>query len=406
MASARRARYIYTVDQATVAHCYLTERGAENMTARILFCGVIIMALIASESPSNATQRLYLASTEAKTIVTFALDEITGKLSKQSEIALPGNPGPLAFSPDGQFVYAAMTGFADNKPAVATLRRQPDGSLKLLKAAMILHRAPYIRVDRSGNFLLAAHYGPGEVTVYRIVAGICSDELLDQHITEKTAHCIEVDPSGQFVFVPHTAPNKVYQYKLDSATGKLIPNDPPFVAGPDTTHKYHEPRHYAHHPTLAMGYTSNENGGGITAWKFHASKGTLTRGQTVSTLPPDIEQDSYAADIQITPNGRFAYVSNRDATQRDDDSKPQDTICAVAIDLATGQMKIVGHYRTGSFPRATCIDLSGQFFFAAGQNSADLQAYRIDQQSGELEHLATYTTGGSPIWVMCGPVAE
>ncbi len=31
-------------------------------------------------------------------------------------------------------------------------------------------------------------------------------------------------------------------------------------------------------------------------------------------------------------------------------------------------------------------------------------AYRIDQQTGELNKLAVYETGGVPIWVMCGAV--
>ena len=97
--------------------------------------------------------------------------------------------------------------------------------------------------------------------MYRSTDGVCTGELLDHHKTARTAHCIEVDPSGKYVFVPHTAPNRVYQFRLDRKAGKLIPNDPPFVDGPDKGHKYHEPRHYAHHPTLNMAYTSNENGG-------------------------------------------------------------------------------------------------------------------------------------------------
>ena len=67
-------------------------------------------------------------------------------------------------------------------------------------------------------------------------------------------------------------------------------------------------------------------------------------------------------------------------------------------------MKIVGHYPTGHFPRSFCIDVTGRYLFAAGQLSNDLFAYRIDQKTGALAHLATYPTGGVPIWVMCGSV--
>ncbi len=367
--------------------------------------GMLLFAMISGAvDRAYAGQLLYLASTKDKTIVAYAVDGASGKLTKKLSVDLPGNAGPMAFSPDATFVYAAVTGLEGGKAGVCTLQRGPDGSLKLLATAIIKSRAPYIRADKSGGILLAAHYGEGDVTTYRIKDGICTDELLDHQVTEKTAHCIEVDSSGKFVFVPHTSPNRVYQFRLDEATGKLAANDPPLVDGPDTDHLYHQPRHIAFHPQLKMAYTSNERGGGITAWAFDANKGTLEKQQTLSTLPPDYSGESAAADIKITPNGRFAYVSNRDVTKRKAGEMPRDTLAAVAIDSKTGQMELVGYYPTAHFPRSFCIDLGGNFLYAAGQNSATLVAYRIDPKTGALRQLATYQTGGTPIWVMCGAV--
>lgn len=352
----------------------------------------------------DAGQLLYLASTKDKTIVAYEVNNETGQLTKKFSVDLPGNAGPMAFSPNADFVYAALTGLPEGKAGVGTLKRSKDGSLKLIGTATIVSRAPYIRTDKSGRYLLAAHYGAGEVSTYRIKKGICSGEVLEHLRTEKTAHCIEIDPSGKFVFVPHTAPNKVYQFRLDGETGKLIPNDPPFAVGPDEDHLYHQPRHIAFHPQLEMAYTSNERGGGITAWKLDSQKGTLSKVQTLSTLPPDYDGSSAAADIKITPDGRFAYVSNRDVTKRKEGEAMKDTLAAVAIDSTTGKMKVIGQYPTAHFPRSFCIDLSGNYLYAAGQQSSTLFAYRINQKTGALQHLKTYETGGVPIWVMCGEV--
>lgn len=363
-----------------------------------------ISALLFLSAVGRAGQLVYLATSKDKQITAFDLDPESGKLAPRFRFETPGNPGPLCFSPDRTFIYAALNGTPDAAAAVGTLARSPDGSLKLVSIAAITGRTPYIRTDKTGAILLAAHYSDGEVTVYRIKEGICTAELLDRQKTEREAHCIEIDPSGRFVYVPHTEPNKVYQFRLLVATGKLQPLDPPFAAGPDADHRYHEPRHYAHHPTLAMGFTSNENGGGISSWKWDATSGKLTRAQTLSTLPPGYTEGSAAADIRITPDGRFAYVSNRDTEQRPAGSAFQDTLAAVSIDVQTGAMKVVGHYPTGHFPRSFCIDLTGRYVFAAGQLSDDLFAYRIDQKTGALVHLATYRTGGVPIWVMCGAV--
>ncbi|MBP85313.1 MAG: hypothetical protein CMJ64_01130 [Planctomycetaceae bacterium] len=365
----------------------------------LLFAGVCSM-----DTSLDAGQLLYLASTQDKTIVAYELNAGSGDLTKKFSVDLPGNAGPMAFSPNASFVYTAVTGLQDGKAGVASLKRAKDGSLKLVATATITSRAPYIRADRSGRVLLAAHYGAGDVTTYRIKDGICTDARLDHRKTEKTAHCIELDPSGKFAFVPHTSPNKVYQFRLDAETGKLTPNDPPFATGPDEGHLYHQPRHIAHHPKLRMAYTSNERGGGITAWKFDPKKGTLSKVQTLSTLPPSYDGESAAADIKITPDGRFAYVSNRDVTKRKEGEATKDTLAAIAIDSTTGKMKMIGHYPTAHFPRSFCIDLTGSYVYAAGQNSSALFAYRINQKTGDLKHLRTYETGGVPIWVMCGAV--
>lgn len=232
-------------------------------------CAVTLLAVSALVwcGPARAGQLLYLAAQNERAIVAYDVDEKTGALTGKFSVDLPGNPGPLAFSPDKSFVYAAMTGLDDRKAGVATLKRKADGTLTLKKTASITSRAPYISTDRDGRYLLAAHYGAGDVTVYRISEdGLCTGELLEHRETERTAHCIEVDPSNRFAFVPHTAPNKVYQFRLDRDTGKLLPNDPPFVEGPDEGHRYHQPRHYVQHPQLRnRAYTSNERGGGITA---------------------------------------------------------------------------------------------------------------------------------------------
>jgi 6-phosphogluconolactonase len=370
------------------------------------FIGSLLTTALLANSPAAAGQLLYLASIKDKNIVAYAVNTETGELKENFRIDLPGNPGPLAFSPDASFVYAAVTGLDDNKAGVATLKRAENGSLTLVSTAHMTSRAPYIRADKTGRFLLAAHYGAGDVTVYRIRDGVFTGELLDQRATAQTAHCIEIDPSGRFVFVPHTSPNKVFQFRLNRKTGKLVPNDPATVDGPDVDHKYHAPRHYAHHPKLNVAYTSNESGGGITAWTFNPKSGTLGRLQTLSTLPTDYEGNSAAADIQLTPDGRFAYVSNRDVTKRNKGESMRDSLAAVSLDPKTGKMKIIGTFPTAHMPRSFCIDLSGQFLYSAGQGSATIVAYRIDRESGRLQQLATYETGGVPIWVMCGNVKQ
>ena len=376
--------------------------GASTEKLQIRWRNLRIADLSRTVSPG---QLLYMALSNKSKIVAREIHQGPGALSERFTLELPGNPGAMTFSPDRSYLYA-VTSLGEGKSGVTTCKRAPDGSLSIVSSDPITTRAPYIRTSKDGRLLLAAHYSAGDVTVYRIVNGICTGELLDQKKTERTAHAIEIDPSGKYVFVPHTGPNKMYQFRLDGTTGKLTPNDPPFVEGPDKDHRYHEPRHYAHHPTLDIGYTSNEKGSGITAWRFNPKNGTLHRLTTMSTLPPGSEGKFHAADIQITPNGRFVYVSTRDHTSREKGDPKQDTLAGVSLDPQTGEMKLVGYFPTPSTPRSFCIDVTGQFVYSGGTQTSTLFAYRINQKTGALEHFSTYEAGGVPMWVMCANVGK
>ena len=362
----------------------------------------LLACLVASSHSAKAGQLLYVAAKADKAIFAYEVNQETGELDLKFKSVLTAGPRVMAFSPDEKFIYAGVEGGGEN--SIATLRRAEDGSLTLRGMARVTGLSAYLRTDNSGHFLLSADYSAGDVSVYRINDSLCTDELVDHQKTERTAHCIELDPSGQFVFVPHTSPNRVYQFRFDTKHGTLAPNNPPFVDGPDRNHRYHEPRHYVHHPKLDVAYTSNEFGGGITAWKFSRQTGTLQRWKTLSTLPPTASGDLFAADIRLTPNGRFAYVSNRDQTKRPADEPKQDTLAGFALDATTGDMTLIGYFPTPNQPRSICIDRSGKFVYSAGTETSTLFAYRIDQETGSIGKFATYETGAVPLWIMCGSV--
>ena len=362
-------------------------------TMALLACAVTFAVSV------QADQLLFVAAMRDHAILAYGVNPKTGVLTLKCKTVLSGQPGVMTTSPDGSLIYAGVD--KDGQSSMVTLKRSGDGCLKVLGKAKFNGSACYLSTDNNGKFLLLADYGAGEVTVMRIVDGLCTDEVVDHKKTERTAHCIALDPTGTFAFVPHVTPNKVYQFHFDNKQGTLTPNDPPFVDGPEKGHKYNDPRHYVHHPKLDMAYTSSEFGGGITAWKFDPQTGTLERGTTLSSLSPDASGEMYAADIQMTPNGRFAYVSNRDQTNSRTGEQKQDTLTGFALDPKTGEPSLVGYFPTPNQPRSFCIDRSGRFLYSAGTDTSTLFAYRIDPKRGSLEKFATYETGTLPAWVLC-----
>lgn len=369
---------------------------------RHFLCAAIFCSISAE---GFAEQYLFLAATKDRDLVTYTVDAKTGALKEHARLKLPGNGGPMSQTQDGKYLYVEshinLDGEKRPVPHIITLQNKA-GKLTHLKTARVALRSPTIHVDASGKNLLAAHYGPGKVSVWKIDENhICTGELIDDHSTAEKAHFIVTDPNNRFAYVPHTSPNSVYQFSLNADTGKLTPLDPPFAKGPDEDHSYHQPRHLAFHPTLPMAYTANERGGGISAWKADRNTGVLSLSETLSTLPPDWVGGSAGADIHITPNGRFVYMSNRDVRKLEDGATRGDTLAGFEIDPKTGALKLIGHFPTEPFPRSFCIDRTGNFVYAAGQKGDQMAAYRIDQQSGELKKIATYETGQTPIWVMC-----
>ena len=97
----------------------------------------------------------------------------------------------------------------------------------------------------------------------------------------------------------HTGVNAIFQFHFDQLTGRLalgyparaIPKSP------------EGPRHVCFHPNLDVVYSSNEQGGSVTAYRFNRATGALTPFQTVPTLPDGYSERNSCSQIQITPSG-------------------------------------------------------------------------------------------------------
>src|SRR5262249_32745422 len=141
------------------------------------------------------------------------------------------------------------------------------------------------------------------------------------------AHSINLDPDNRYVFVADLGLDNVLIYRLDPANGTLSRNDPPAMVSPGAG-----PRHFAFHPTGKFAYVINELHNTVTAFRYDADKGTLTKIQTISTLPKDFTGRSYTAEVVVHPSGKFLYGSNRG----------HDSIAVFRINPECGKMTAAG----------------------------------------------------------------
>ena len=327
---------------------------------------------------------VYVANADSHDIDVLALDSATGELAEVERHGVGGVVMPLAASPDGRFLYASIR--SEPHRVVSLAIDAATGRLAEIGSAPLPASMCWISTDRTGRFLLASSYGGSVVAV----APIGSDGVVQAatHVvpTEANAHSVRVDPTNRFAFAACLGGGLMRQWHFGAETGALVDNLPPsWPARPGAG-----PRHFVFHPKAPWLYLLNELDAGIDVLALDPERGTLAAVQSVSALPPGFDAgEPWAADIHITPDGRFLYASERRSN----------TIAAFAVDAATGRLTAIGSVATEAQPRGFAITPEGRFLFAVGQASHRLSRYAIDAQSGALDKLGDQGVGQNPNWV-------
>lgn len=337
-------------------------------------------------SPEVSRQALYVSCNQGQHLLVYEIDQATGQLREAQRLELPGKPGPLALNDEATHLYAALRSPSRILPMT---RDAKTGLVALLEPTNVPEFPTYLDIDATGKYAITASYGPGVVHTFGINedATIAAGPIQTTK-TEKTAHACLIDPSNRFVYIPHTTPNAIYQFRFDDTVGKLSPLQPIVVKGGGAPNKPAGPRHYSYHPTLDIVYVVNELDSSVSAYQWNKKNGTLTRFQSLTTLPANFTEWNTCADIHITPNGKFLYASNRG----------HNSIAAYRID-EEGLMTFIDWFKTEPVPREFAIDVKGQYLYSAGLKSHKLAAYAIDSNTGRLSRIGNYDTPEGPIWV-------
>ena len=111
--------------------------------------------------------------------------------------------------------------------------------------------------------------------------------------------------------------------------------------------------------------------------------------QVTTALPKGFTGKPWAADIHLTPNGKFLYASERTTS----------TLAAFSVDKKKGTLTPMDSYPTEKQPRAFNIDAGGRYLLAVGQLPDSLTSYSIDKKTGKLTKLKEYPMGKNPNWV-------
>ena len=109
----------------------------------------------------------------------------------------------------------------------------------------------------------------------------------------------------------------------------------------------------------------------------------------VAAPKPDEKPPIWAADLRLTPNGKFLYTTERNT----------DKIALFTVAPRTGKLTYVTNFATERQPRGINIDPSGRYLIASGEKSEQLSVYRIDQATGKLSDPMRYPVGKGANWI-------
>jgi len=340
---------------------------------------------------------------KGKGIYAYDFDEATGALS---EVAVTGNvrnPSFMAADPSGQYLYAVnefkeFEGLASG--AVSAFRIEADGHVGFLNQKPSHGTDPcHLIVDKTGRNVLVANFASGSVSVFpRHADGSLADaSCVVQHTGSSVdpvrqagphAHAVALSHDNRFAFVPELGGDTIEIYVLDAENGKITPNpdQPRIRAAPGAG-----PRQLTMHPKRDFAYVINELNSTMTAYGYDPARGVLTEIGTLSTLPGDFTGTSFCAEVQISPDGRFVYGSNRG----------HNSIAIFRVSEADGSLALVGHEPTrGEIPRHFDISPDGGFICVANQDTGNLAVFRRDPETGHLSYTGhEIADAGTPVCV-------
>jgi 6-phosphogluconolactonase len=301
-------------------------------------------------------------------------------------------PSFLALHSDGEKLYAASETEEGGLYAYQVNARTGELNPLDRKGTEGAHTC-YVSVTADGRYVLAANYSGGNATVFPTTeagglgdmsgqvqhtgSGIRQDRQDAAH-----PHSIIPDPSGQYALVCDLGLDQIAVYRL-TEDGQLATHreaDLPPGSGP---------RHLVFHPAHPYAFVANELNNTVAVFGYNERNGELALLQSLSTLPPGIiDVENTAADIRITPCGRYVYVSNRG----------HDSIVLYHVDQGSGKLKAVEWVETfGGTPRNFNI-LSG-YLVVANQDGNNIVSFAIHAADGRLTRTGYVLEIPSPVCI-------
>jgi 6-phosphogluconolactonase len=330
----------------------------------------------------------------------FGFDPSSWKLTSKTVVKDLTDPSYLAIHPQTGNVYVVHEkGTFEGQPGggVIALNVNPEtGQSRVLNKQSSGGEDPcYISIERTGRYALVANYSSGSVAMLPIandgtLRPVCyivehtGKSIHPERQDKPYAHSILPDPTNTFVVACDLGIDKLLVYRMDLDAGQLVKHAEVSVT-PGSG-----PRHLVFHPNGRYAYLACELNSTVIAFTWDSEGGTFDEFQNIRTLPPGYDGRNLPADIHLTPDGQYLYVSNRG----------HDSFACYEVSPESGMLTLKHHTATGGAePRGFAIDPTGKYLVSANQNSNNIVTFLIDPGMGHLSRIGDEVQVSMPVCV-------
>lgn len=367
-------------------------------TTLVLLIIMCLFSFAQGQTPSDKIFNLligtYTEPGKSEGIYVYTFNSKTGDFSYKAKATGIKNPSFLTVSKDRKYVYS-VSEVGDGQGSVSAYSFDSStGKLDFINRAPSGGDGPcYVSVDDNNKYVFVGNYGGGSLSAIPTNAdgSLGSDRQsiqhegssIHSHQDKPHVHATVLSEDNRYLFVPDLGTDEVNIYHVDvTQTRPLTLAEPAFVkvkAGSG-------PRHFTFHLSGKWAYVIQELLGMVTVFDYE--EGKLNAKQSVTLPSPSFSGAIDAADIHISPDGKFLYGSLRGDINE---------LVIYGIDKQ-GKLTYAGRQSTlGKTPRNFAIDPTGNFILVGNSGSDEIIIFKRNQETGLLTPTGKNIPVGAPV---------
>jgi len=361
------------------------------MRKYLLFAvSILFFSYANAQKHYNLLVGTYTNSCPSQGIYVYDFNSETGEFESKGLSKKVINPSYLTVSPDRKKVYSVNENGKESTVSSFNFDAK-SGKIDLINKQSAEGADPCHIINDDKN-VIVANYSGGNISVFGKNAdgSMSKAKQIVQHEGHSIqkqqqsphVHQLNFSPDKKYVLANDLGTDRIYLYQYDANSVNEIlkfKDTIPVKTGSG-------PRHLAFSPNGKFVYLLQELDGTVTVFGY--VDGKFRRIQETTVVATDFPSQPSAADIHISPDGKFLYATNRGEAN---------TISVFSID-SKGKLTLKEILATGGKgPRNFAIDPSGNFVLVAHQYTNEVVIFKRDQTTGLL------TNSGKKM-ELCAPV--